>query len=99
MTLREICDEIVEVYEGLVYNEIPFSYDSLMSAMKPGHPADILDDILEPISDDVLLDNPIDDDRLVLVLGRLEEFMKCFKIRELSKPIKHLKEFIKEIDN
>ena len=49
MTLYDICTEIAEIEDGLYYGDIDFSYDNLMSAMKPGHPADILDDILSLI--------------------------------------------------
>ena len=96
MELLDICYEIVDIYEGLAYNEIPFTYDNLMSAMKPGHPADILDDILSSISDDVMLRKPIERERIEEVLERLKEFKKCFKVKELSKPIKHLTEYLKE---
>jgi hypothetical protein len=96
MTLYDICYEIAEVYEGLAYNEISFTYDSLMSAMKPGHPADILDDILSLIGDDVMLGKPVEKERVEEVLKRLKEFKKCFKVKELSKPVKHMSEYLKE---
>ena len=96
MTLYDICYEIAEVYEGLAYNEISFTYDSLMSAMKPEHPADILDDILSLIGDDVMLGKPVEKERVEEVLKRLKEFKKCFKVKELSKPTKHMSEYLKE---
>ena len=70
MTLYEICREIGLVEQGLMYGEIDFSYDNLMSAMKPGHPADILDDILSIIGWDVFegKDPPIEKVREVLEL-------------------------------
>ena len=49
MTLDEICDEIMDIEEALLYGEISFTYDRLMSAMKAGHPMEILDGIIAEI--------------------------------------------------
>ena len=94
MTLYEICREIGEVEEGLMYGEISFTYDSLMSAMKPGHPADILDDILSVIGWDVFAGKEPEKEKVKQVLARLREFKRCFKVKELNAPIKHLNEYL-----
>ena len=35
-TLEKICEEVVNIEEGLMFGTILFRYDNLMSAMKPG---------------------------------------------------------------
>jgi len=42
MTLYDICMKIAHIENGLADGSISFTYDHLMAAMKPGHPADIL---------------------------------------------------------
>lgn len=96
MKLYDICREIGEVEEGLMYGQISFSYDNLMSAMKPGHPADILDDILSVIGWDVFAGKEPDKEKVQEVLTRLQEFKQCFNVKELADPIKHLAEYLKE---
>lgn len=99
MTLYEICREISVVEEGLMYGEITFCYDNLMSAMKPGHPADILDDILSIIGWDVFAgkEPPIEKVREVRKL--LKEYIRCFKVKELKSAEKYLSEYLKENDS
>ena len=58
MTLYNICKMIAEVEEGLMYGEISFEYSKLMCALKPGHPAEILDEILSIIGWDVFAGLP-----------------------------------------
>ena len=61
MTLYEICSEVAQIEEGLAYGEIEFVYGKLASAMKPGHPADLLDDVLSMIGWDVFADKEVED--------------------------------------
>ena len=96
MTLKEICTEVAEIEEGLMYGEIQFSYDNLMSAMKPGHPADLLDDVLSMIGWDVFEGKPIELDRVKEWSKALKSFKAAFKVKELSAPIKHVAEYIKQ---
>ena len=96
MTLYDICTEIAEVEEGLAYGEIKFTFDNLMSAMKPGHPADILDDILSVIGWDIQSGITPEREKLEQTLKDLTIFKESFKVKELSKPIKHLKEYLDE---
>lgn len=97
MTLYDICSEVAHIEEGLTYGEVSFSYDKLMSAMKPGHPADLLDDVLSMIGWDVFAGKDIELSRVEEWLDELKNFKKAFKIKELSKPIKHTEEYIKSL--
>ncbi len=95
MTLHDICSEIAQIEEGLMYGDISFTYGKLMSAMKPGHPADLLDDVLSMIGWDVFAGKDVELSRVEEWLEALKDFKKAFKIKELSKPIKHVEEYIK----
>jgi hypothetical protein len=98
MTLSEICAEIAEIERKLDYGEITFSYDNLMCAMKPGHPVEILDDVLATIYYDVIAGKTPDIKKVKKTLSGLVSFQRTFKV-DLKKPIKELKEYIKEVDN
>ena len=95
MTLNEICRMFAEIEECLMYGEISFSYDNLMCAVKPGHPADILDEILGTIYWDVLANKEIPISTLKSTLADFKEFKKAFKVKELKKPIEELSLYIK----
>lgn len=99
MELKDICNELVDVFDGLIYNEISFFYDNQMSAMKSGHPADMLDEIVSQIGFDAMMGKPVEKEKIEEVIERLKELKSCFKIEELSKPIEHLSEYLKEKQN
>ena len=94
MTLYDICKMISEVEEGLMYGNISFSYDNLMSAMKPGHPADILDDILSIIGWDVFKGETPEREKIEDVLTQLKAFKSCFKVKQLKQPIEALDNYL-----
>lgn len=93
MTLNEICMEIAEIERKLDYGEIPFSYDNLMKAMKPGHPVEILDEILSPIFYPAMAGVKPPLKKVKSALSGLERFQRTFKV-DLKKQIKDLKEYI-----
>lgn len=95
MKLYDICKEIAVVEDKLAYGEIDFSYDKLMSAMKAGHPADILDDILSIIGWDVFAGKEPPIEKIEETLTRLKGFQSTFKV-DLKEIIKNLKEYITE---
>ena len=98
MTLYDICMEIAEIERKLDYGEIPFTYDNLMCAMKPGHPVEILDEVLATIFYDACADKTPDLKKVKKTLSGLEEFQRTFKV-DLKKQIKELKIYIKEEEN
>ena len=93
-TLYDICKMIAEIEEGLAYGEIDFTYDRLMSVMKPGHPADLLDEILSLIGWDVFKGETPEHDTIEQVYEQLKSFKATFKIKELKKPIDALEEYL-----
>ena len=92
MTLYDICKEIAQVENGLAYGQIQFCYDNMMCAMKPGHPADILDDIFGDVGNELYLnhDAAIPMPRIKKLRKDLKEFSKDFKISELDSVIRDL---------
>ena len=98
ITLLDICREIGEVEMKLMYGEISFCYDNLMCAMKPGHPADILDDILSVIGWDVHAGKEPSIEKVREVYALLNEYITCFKVEELQSAVERLSEYLKEND-
>lgn len=94
-SLNEICDHLMEIEEGLMYGQINFHYDALMSAMKPGHPAMILDSIMAPVFLPTLYGNDVEIDKVIKLHDDLSDFMGSVKVKELRQVIKELKTFIK----
>lgn len=95
MTLYDICTEIAIIEEDLYSGRIGFSYDNLMSAMKPGHPAEILDDILSIIGWDVQADIKPPLSKVKKTLTELRKFQRAFKV-DLKVPIAGLTQYIKD---
>ncbi len=96
MKLDRICDSVIEIEEGLMYGTISFFYDNLMSAMKVGHPMEILDDILSHIFFDVKAGTIPELDQVKYVLSEFIEFRTAFKVKELTPVIKKLKDYIRK---
>lgn len=96
ISLFSVCMDIAMIENGLAEGWIPFSYDNLMSAMKPGHPADILDDIFCDVGNTLYFDPTakIPTERLQRLLSDLEEFKDCFNVDRLQQPIDDLKEYL-----
>lgn len=94
LSLKGICGQILNVEQGLMYGTIRFSYDNMMSAIKPGHPAHILDEILSLIYFDVIADRTPTIENVKTVAHDLEEFKKCFKVNDLNAAIRSLKKYI-----
>ena len=91
MELFEIYEDIAHVSDGILENEIEYSYDALMGIMGASRPNETLDYILTKIDWDT--DSP-DIDLLSEAYDELIEFNKCFKVKELKAPIRILKKFL-----
>lgn len=97
MNLNDICQEILAIEEGLDCGTIAFTCDNLASAMKCGHPVEIFDNIIAEIFWDVQAGKQPEKDKLENVLKGLKRFKRSFKVKELSKPIKDLSNYIDEL--
>ena len=100
MTLFEICMEIASVENGLAFGEIQYTYDKLMCAMKPGHPADILDDIFCDVGNELFFDHDkeIPKQRVEKLYKDLQEFATAFGIKELDRAISELQKYIDKLN-
>ena len=94
-TLERICEEVIDVEEGLMFGTILFRYDNLMCAMKPGHPMEILDSILANIYFTVMGGKEPSMDKMDETLKNFKGFKSAFQVKEMSKPIKELSDYIK----
>lgn len=91
--LYATCKEIAVIEEKLYMGQIDFEYGKLMSAMKPGHPADILDDILSIIGWDVFAQKEPPLDKVKETIDGLKSFQATFKVN-LKKQIKSLEKYV-----
>lgn len=98
MNLNEICAEILAIEEGLDCGLISFTYDNLASAMKCCHPVEILDDIISLIFWDLQEGKNPRREKIEEVLKGLKRFKRAFKVKELSKPIKDLTQYLSETE-
>lgn len=96
MTLKEICKQVAEIEMELAQGGIDYSCDNLASAMKPGAPADLLDDILSMVGWDVFAGKEIEKERVSEWKEALEGFRNDFQIKELDEPIVHIREYLKK---
>ena len=94
MELRNICDEIAMIIQKMFYGQVNFEYDNLMCAMKPGHPAEILDEILGIIGWDVFAGKTPEKEKIEEMYSSLKEYKKAFKVKELKEPIEDLKNYL-----
>ena len=97
-TLEEICQNVIDIEEGLMFGTILFKYDNLMSAMKAGHPMEILDGILANIYFTVMGNEEPPKEKLKETLEGFKTFKRTFEVKEMSKPIKDLSDYIKAMD-
>lgn len=93
--LEAICEEVVDIEEGLMIGTIQFRYDNLMSAMKPGHPMEILDSLLANIYFTVTGGKEPSIAKLEETLRNFKGFKNAFDVKEMNKPIKELSDYIK----
>lgn len=93
--LDRICRDLADVEMGLMEGRIDFCYDKLMSAMKPGHPCEIMDGILANIYYPAMQGHEPPMDVMEKTLKNLQSFGKAFSIEEINEPLKELAEYIR----
>ncbi len=93
--LEKICENVVDIEEGLMYGTIPFTYDNLMSAIKPGDPMEILDSLLANIYFIVMSGKEPPIQKLEETLKNFKGYKNAFQVKEMSEPIKDLEDYIR----
>lgn len=99
MSLLDICEEIIDIEEGLMTGSISFSYDPLMSALNVGHPMMILDGILAEIYFDAVNGVTPELSSVKNVYSNLHSFKEAFNVPELTKPLQELETYIVRQEN
>ena len=99
MNINEICTSILDVEKDLLEGKIQFTYDNLACAMKFDHPGWELDDILAEIFFDARAGKDPDREKVENVLKGLKRFKRAFKVKELSKPIKDLTQYLADTES
>lgn len=98
MKLNEICQELLAIEEGLDCGTISFTFDNLASAMKCCHPVEIFDNIIQEVFWDIQAGKIPDRAKVEELLKGLKQFKRSFKVKELSKPIKDLTQYLAETE-
>ena len=98
MELYEIMLDIAGVENDLAEGMVDFSFPKLMMAMKARHPADILDDIITEVGNQLFVDSDakIPRDQVETLLNDLKSFQQEFQIVELLPCIYALDEYLKQ---
>ena len=97
MTFKDICMGVLEIAEGMEYGTISFTYDKLASAMKMGHPAEFLMECLDDVFIEVRDGIAPKREQVDKLLKNLKRVKRNFKIKELSKPIKELTNYLEQM--
>lgn len=98
MSIKEICAEVLAIEEGLDCGTISFTYDNLASAMKCCHPVEVLDDTISGVFWDLQEGRNPEREKIEDLLKGLKRFKRAFKVKELSKPIKDLTQYLAETE-
>lgn len=85
--LNEVIRVVVDIAKKLFSGRIKFRYDNMMCAMKPGHPGEILEEILSEIYWDVIAGRVPPVEKVRNVRDNLIAFKKDFQVRGLKKAI------------
>lgn len=97
MNFKSICMEILTIAEGMEDGIISFTYDNLASAMKMGHPAEFLMEVLDKVFDEIQGNTIPSREKVDALLKGMKRIQRNFKIKELSEPIKDLTDYLGQI--
>lgn len=93
--LKIIFQELSSIADGMTSGRISFSVDKVSSAMKCGHPGDMLSEMVGYFLFSFTPEDEVPADQLEIFLKDLKRFKRSFKVKELSVPIKALEEHLK----
>lgn len=92
--LDKISRALAGIEMDLMNGDIEFSYDNIMSTMKPGHPSEIMDGILSKIYYPAMQGKEPPMETMEQTLLDLREFAEAFAIKEMYSPLKELADYI-----
>lgn len=92
----DISQQLSNIIDGMMCGTIEYTCDKLTSAMKCGHPADILDEMVGMAFIDTIPGDEPDRQHMEFLLKDLKRFKRSFKVKELAAPIKALTAHLSE---
>lgn len=89
----KICESLADIEMRMDNGELPFECDNLHSAMKLGHPVEILDEIIAPCYYDVMGGKKPTLAKVKKMHKQLKTFQRAFKVN-ISTIIREIAEYI-----
>ena len=94
MKLNEIADQLLDIANGIEYNNISYFNPLLVSVQNKAKPDDLLLAIAVSIKNDITNGKLPSKQELSAVLQKLKMIGKNYKIKELKKPIVDLTAYL-----
>ena len=94
MKLNEIADQLLDIANGIEYNNISYFNPLLVSVQNKAKPDDLLLAIAVSIKNDITNGKLPSKQELSAVLQKLKMIGKNYKIKELEKPITDLTAYL-----
>ena len=98
MKLNEIADQLLDIANGIEYNNISYFNPLLVSVQNKAKPDDLLLGIAVSIKNDITNGKQPSKKELSAVLQELKMIGKNYKIKELKKPITDLTTYLNSLD-
>ena len=98
MKLNEIADQLLDIANGIEYNNISYFNPLLVSVQNKAKPDDLLLAIAVSIKNDITNGKLPSKQELSAVLQKLKMIGKNYKIKELKKPITDLTTYLNSLD-
>ena len=83
-TIKEICAELTGIEMGLMKGTVGFRGEPSAAAPKPGHPVDVLDDLLNPIIYEIRHGKTPESGTVATTLGKLKGFREAYGVEDLD---------------
>ena len=97
MKLNEIADQLLDIANGIEYNNISYFNPLLVSVQNKAKPDDLLLAIAVSIKNDITNGKLPSKQELSAVLQKLKMIGKNYKIKELKKPIADLTAYLNSL--
>ena len=97
MKLNEIADQLLDIANGIEYNNISYFNPLLVSVQNKAKPDDLLLAIAVSIKNDITNGKLPSKQELSAVLQELKMIGKNYKIKELKKPIADLTAYLNSL--
>ena len=93
-TIKEICAELTGIEMGLMKGTVGFRGEPSTAAPKPGHPVDVLDDLLNPIIYEIRHGKTPESGTVATTLGKLKGFREAYGVEAMDGPLSDLSSWL-----